>query len=94
MWIRNSFSISCCLILENFSELDNVSDITLVNVKQFYARELGTGAAGTLTLCLGGTGNGMHYGSVSGAGIGSGSGAGFGSGFDMKWDKKGKKNQK
>jgi hypothetical protein len=50
-----------------------------------------TGTAGTVTLCLGGTGTGMHYGSVSGSGFGSGSGAGFGSGFDIKCDKKGGK---
>jgi hypothetical protein len=53
-----------------------------------------TGTAGTVTLCLGGTGTGMHYGSVSGAGFESVSGAGFGSGFDMKWDKKGLKKSK
>jgi hypothetical protein len=45
-----------------------------VATKQCY----GTGTAGTVNFCLGGTGNRTHY----------GYGTGFGSGSNIKWNKK------
>ncbi len=54
-----------------------------------FAQCCGTGTAGTVILCLGGTGTGIYYGSSSG----SGSGTGFGAGSNIKQNKN-SKNQK
>jgi hypothetical protein len=54
MWIRNSFSISCSLLLENLFG----AGLRFRFYPPFMLTALwgGTGTAGTVTLCLGGTG--------------------------------------